>query len=134
MTEAASSLKKLQLLVFISPATLHLTLPLLCCSGRLVAHRKGNSWKAPLCTLMCTLWLSYRETTYLLLMTLQNTPTSLGSTGSMVSVKIPCVGQTLPKGARIPHDPAVTTWYMQEKTYFLVQTCPPFCCIFSWPS
>lgn len=101
MAKVVTGALRLQKLVCISPGTLHLTLPLLCCSGRLVAHRKDDSWKAPLCTSMCTLWLSCRETTYLLLMTLQNTPTSLGSTGSTVSVKIPCVGQTLPKGAGI---------------------------------
>lgn len=34
----------------------------------------------------------------LLLMTLQSTPTSLGSTGSMVSGQVPSVRQALPEG------------------------------------
>lgn len=84
-----------------------LTLPLLSCSGRLRACRQ-DSWRAQICTWMCTRWLSCGMTTCLLLMTLRNTPTSLGSTGSTVSGHVLYVGQTLPKGAGIPHQTAFT--------------------------
>jgi len=98
---------KLQLLVWIPPGTSPLTLPLLCCSGRLRARRQ-HSWRAQMCAWMCTRWLSCGVTTCLLLMTLQSTPTSLGSTGSTVSGQVLCVGQTLPKGAGIPQQTAFT--------------------------
>lgn len=107
-----------------------LTLPLLCCSGRLGARRQ-DSWRAQMCTWMCTRWLSCGVTTCLLLMTLRNTPTSLGSTGSTVSGRVLYVGQTLPKESLIRL--LLLAWCTQEDRDLVVQTCPLCCYIPSLP-
>lgn len=74
---------------------------LLCCSARPVALRQDSEMTQTR-ALMCTHWLSCRVTMYLLLMTPQNTPTGLDSTGNMVSGRVLCVMQVLPEGTGIP--------------------------------
>lgn len=92
-----------------APGYLTSSCALLCCSARPLALSQ-DSETTQTHALMFTHWLSCGATTYLLLMTPQNTPTGLGSTGSTVSGQALSVTQVLHEGAGIP--PRTAFYYL----------------------